>query len=403
MDQQYATYVKVSPLQLGVAFVVVFVVGFLLGNQITVIQAQTSPSSDAGVLAPVRQAYDIIQRDYIGDVEGDVLIDGALSGMIDALDDLYSGYLNRDANERFSQSLSGDMEGIGATIRTVPDTGEIEIVNTLPDAPAREAGVQAGDIFYAVDGEEVLGLDQMELLPLVRGPAGTSVTITFLRGDDLVDITIVRARFEVPSVDYELLDGDIAYVYLIDFSARSRRQLDEAFDELDVNNRAGLVLDLRGNPGGLLTSATEVTSAFIEEGVILYELFGDGTERNFPADGSYYGLEVPVVLLVDQTSASASELLAGALQDNGLATVVGDVTFGKGTVQVINQLSNGGGLRLTIAEWLTPNRNSIEGVGIQPDIVVPITEDFDFERDGDIQLQAALDFLLEAAGALAAP
>lgn len=398
MEKQYVTYVRINPFQLGTAFIVVFIIGFLLGNQITVIQAQSNTNAtEAEVLSPVYQAYDYIQDTYIAQVEDTVLIDGAIDGMVRALEDQFSAYLVPDANERFNASLSGDMEGIGATIRVIPETGEIEVVNTLPNTPARAAGVQAGDIFYAVNGEDVLGLDQMELLPLVRGPAGTPVTITFKRGDELVDITITRERFEIPSVEYELLNDDIGYIYLIDFSARSRSQIDEALNMLDVNNLNGLVLDLRGNPGGLLTSAIEVTSAFLPDGVVLYEVFGDGSERIFQADGSFYGVTVPITVIVDRASASASELFAGALQDRELATIVGDVTFGKGSVQVIHQLVNGGGLRITIARWLTPLRNSINEVGVTPDILVPITEDFDFERDGDIQLQAAINYLLELA------
>jgi carboxyl-terminal processing protease len=400
MEKQYVTYVRINPFQLGVAFVMVFIVGFLLGNQITIIQAQTNttPSNNEDVLAPVYQAYSYIQESYITPIEDEVLINGAIEGMTNALQDPFSAYLAPDLNERFNESLAGDMEGIGATIRTIPETGEIEIVNTLPNTPARAVGLQAGDIFYAVNGESVVGLDQLELLPLVRGKAGTSVTITFLRGDELVEVTIIRERFDVPTVEYERLPNDIGYIYLVEFNARSREQLDAALDDLDVNNLNALVIDLRGNPGGLLTSAIEVTSAFLPDGAVLYEVFGDGSERIFQTDGSFYGVTVPVVLLVDRGSASAAELFAGAMQDRGLATIVGDVTFGKGSVQVIHQLINGGGLRVTVARWLTPLRNSIDTIGVTPDILVPITEDFDFQRDGDIQLQAALDYIYESLG-----
>ncbi len=387
-------------MQLGVFIVVIFIIGFVLGNQITVIQAQSNviPAEAQRELQPIYEVYAALQADYVEDLEVDTLVNGAIDGMIAALDDPYSSYLTPEAYQNFDISLSGDMEGIGATIRTIEETGEIEIIDVLPNAPAEGAGVQPGDIFVAVDGEDVTGLDQLELLPLVRGPAGTEVTITFKRGEELVDIAIVRDRFEIPTVEYEVLDNQIGYVYMADFNQRSREQLDEALDTIDVNNLNGLVFDLRGNPGGLLTSAIEVTSAFLDDGVILYEEFGDGREEIFAADGTFYGIDVPIVVLVNQGSASASELFAGALQDTKTAVIVGDTTFGKGTVQTIQQLSNGGGLRMTIARWLTPGRNSIAEVGVTPDVVVQIPEDFDFEREGDIQLQAAVDYLLDQVG-----
>jgi len=405
MDRVHNTTVKVNPLQLGMFVIAIFIIGFVLGNQITVIQAQggSIPPAAQADLQPIYEVYAAIQTDYVEEVEVDTLINGAIDGMIGSLEDPYSSYLTPQAFQNFDVSLSGDMEGIGATIRTIEETGEIEIIDVLPNAPAEAAGVQSGDIFVAVDGEDVTGLDQLELLPLVRGPAGSEVTITFKRGEDLVDIDIVRDRFEIPTVEYEVLENDIGYIFMADFNQRSREQLDEALSEIDVNNLNGLVFDLRGNPGGLLTSAIEVTSAFLDDSVILYEQFGDGREQVFEDDGTFYGIDVPIIVLVNQGSASASELLAGALQDTGSAVIVGDTTFGKGTVQTIRELSNGGGLRITVARWLTPERNSIAEVGVTPDIAIQIPEDFDFERDGDIQLQAAIDYLLERAGIEPAP
>jgi carboxyl-terminal processing protease len=399
MNKVTRTYVQISPFQLAIALVTVFVVAFLLGNQITMIDAQGNviPESAQEDFQPIYEVYQSIQQQYVEDVETDTLINGAIDGMVTSLEDQYSAYLSPEAYTQFDISLSGDMEGIGATIQT-NEADEVEIINVLPGTPAEAAGVQPGDVFTAVDGQDVTDLDQLELLPLVRGPAGTEVTITFRRGEDLVDITITRDRFEVPTVTSEVLDNNIGYVYMTDFNQRSREQLDEALTEIDVNNLNGLIFDLRGNPGGLLTSVIEVTSAFQQDGVILYEEFGDGREEIFETNGTFAGITVPIAVLVNEGSASASELLAGALQDNELATIIGETTFGKGTVQTIQPLSNGGGLRLTIAKWFTPDRNSISGVGITPDIRVSIPEDFEFERDGDIQLQAAVEFIAEEAG-----
>lgn len=376
------------------AFLVVFIVGFLLGNQVTYIdsQARNDQTLD-GLFSPLYQVYFLIQENYIDDVDDQALVDGAIEGMVDALGDRYSSYLTPEVNQHFTDSLTGDMEGIGATIYTNDDE-RVEVVNTLPNTPAQEAGVRAGDIFYAVDGLDVTAMTQEELLPLVRGPAGTTVTITFQRGEEFVEFEITRRRFEIPTIEAELVADDrMGYVQVLDFGNRTRARLDEALDQLNINELDGLILDVRGNPGGLLTSTVEVISAFVEDGAILYEVFGDGSEQVFEVDGSFYGVTVPIVILVDQASASASEVLAGTLQDYDLATVIGDVTFGKGTVQVLQPLMNGGGLRVTIAKWLTPSRKSISEVGITPDILVTLPEDFDFERDGDLQLAAAIDYL----------
>lgn len=380
--------------QLIGAFLVVFIIGFLFGNQVTLIKSQTRPeSSNESLFASLYQAYFLIQEYYIDDIDEEALVDGAIDGMVNALGDRYTAYLPPDVNQHFHESLSGDMEGIGATIR-MNDENLVEVVNTLPNTPAEEAGVMSGDIFYAVDGVDVFGMVQDELLPLVRGRAGTDVLITFKRGEDLVDIKITRRRFEVPTIEYELIEDDrIAYIRLFEFNSRTRERLDTALDSLNVNERDGLIVDVRGNPGGLLDSTVEVVSAFVQKGPILHEVFGDGSKTTLEADGSLYGVDVPIVVLVDQGSASAAEVFAGVLQDYELATVIGDTTFGKGTMQALEHLMNGGGLRVTIAKWLTPLGQSIAEVGITPDVIVPIPEDFDFDRDGDIQLTAAIEYL----------
>jgi carboxyl-terminal processing protease len=262
----------------------------------------------------------------------------------------------------------------------------------LKGTPADTAGLKAGDIFAKVDGEDVAGMSQLELAGKVRGPEGTTVVITVKRGEDLTDFTIIRAKITIPTVESRMLDNNIGYVKLNDFNVHAREQVDIALDTLDVDNLDGLVFDLRGNPGGLLSSAIDITSAFIKDGTILVEDFGDGSEQVYSANGSYIGVSVPMVVLVDNNSASASELVAGALQDRDRAIILGETTFGKGTVQTWQSLVNGGGVRLTIARWLTPDRHWIHEEGIIPDVVVEWpTEDRDSENDP--QLQAAIDQL----------
>ncbi|MCA9891524.1 MAG: S41 family peptidase [Anaerolineae bacterium] len=373
----------------------VFTAGFALGNLNTPSEAQTAFGDTDEAFAPLYQVFNLIQSEYVDAdiVEVPALVNGAIQGMVDSLGDQYSGYMQPTVFDMFNTDLSGDVEGIGVVIRTIEETGEIEVVNVLEGAAARSAGVLPGDIFWEVDGQSVIGMNQTELAGIVRGPAGTDVTITFKRDEAFIELTITRVRFSVPIVTSEVLDGNIAYVSLAEFNGNAAEELANTFEELDVNSRAGLIFDLRGNPGGLLRSAVEVASLFIQDGTILYESFGDGTEEIFEATGDYAGIEVPIVVLVDEGSASASELVSGAMKVRGVATLIGETTFGKGTVQTVQPLDNGGGLRLTIARYLLPDRNWIHDIGVDPDVLVEWNPQTTEEMEGDDpQLQAAIEF-----------
>ncbi|NWG18021.1 MAG: S41 family peptidase, partial [Chloroflexi bacterium] len=342
---------------------------------------------------PFWQVYNLIADEYLEPVEPEALVDGAIQGMFDVLGDEFSGYMSPDIYPMMNADLSGHVEGIGALVETVEETGAIRIASVLEGSPAEAAGIRDGDIFVEVDGEDVTGISQMELVTKVRGPAGTVVNLTMQRGDQLLKFSVTRARIEVPNLEYKILDNNIGYVKMRDFSADARTKLDEVLQDINVNELDGLVFDLRGNPGGLLSTAIDIASAFIKDGTILIEDFGNGEQRVFEANGTYIGVSVPLVLLVDEDSASASELVAGALQDRGRATIIGETTFGKGTVQTWRELVNGGGVRLTIARWLTPNGNWIHDVGIMPDIVVEWTPDGNNDT-ADPQLEAAISYLL---------
>lgn len=378
----------------------VFITGFYAGNIHSSSQAQGrfALGDTEEAFEPMWEVFNAIQNDYVDSSSVDVptLVNGAISGMVDALGDQYSNYLTPDAYSQFNNDLSGNFEGIGVVIRTLEETGEIEVVSILNGSPALDAGVRPGDIFYEVDGQRIEGMSQTELATLVRGPAGTDVEITFDRDGELITLNITRARIELPNVETEILENNIAYLSLNDFSTVARQQINEALETLDVNSRNGFIFDLRGNPGGLLSSAIDVGSLFIEDGVLLYEAFGNGTEQTFEVNGTFGDINVPIVVLVDESSASASELVAGAIQDRGVATLIGETTFGKGTVQTIRPLSNGGGLRLTVARYLLPSRRWIQDVGVVPDIIVEWNPETVEEINGDDpQLQAAIDFLID--------
>jgi carboxyl-terminal processing protease len=388
------------PLHLGGSFllaVVIFISGYAVGSLPQVqsdAQGRPALSDTDQAFQPLWDAFAIIESRYIDPVDVDDLVGGAIKGMADSLGDAHSGYI-RPEHCPTSRNFSGEFSGIGVTVKTDEDTGQIKIVSVIPNTPADRAGVLPGDIFHQVDGRSVSGLTQAELSALVPGPRGTSVTIVLKRDDELVTFEIVREVFAAPNVAYEILAGNIAYISMLDFHDLSRSQLDEAFDAVDVHGAKGLIFDIRNNPGGTLASAIDIGNAFIEDGVLLRQVSRDHSEEITRTSGGYANIEVPIVVLVDETSASASEVIAGAMQDNGVAIILGETTFGKGTVQNLPTLSNGGCLRLTVSRWLTPNGHWIHKQGITPDIIVESNpaEGKSENNVDDPQLAAAIRYL----------
>lgn len=376
--------------------VIIFAAGFVAGNvsllSRTNAQGRVALSDTDEAFEPFWDAFSIIESRYVDPIEVDVLVNGAIDGMVDVLNDEHSGYIRPELYET-TTDFSGEFSGIGVTIRTNPETEEIEVVTVIPNSPAEGVGVESGDIFFEVDGESVVGMTQAELVTIVPGPRGTEVNITFKRGEELVNYDIVRDVFEIPNVSSEIVGDNIAHIVMLDFNAVSRSQLDDALEEVDINNTNGLIFDMRGNPGGTLASAIEIGSAFIEDGVLLRQVSRDKSEEITRTNGNYADIDVPIVVLIDETSASASEVIAGAMQDYDVATLIGETTFGKGTVQNIPQLSNGGGLRITIKRWLTPNGAWIHEQGITPDIIVEWEPESVEDLENDIQLQEAINYL----------
>lgn len=372
----------------------IFVGGFAIGTLSTVIHAQNGdlPPEAAEAFDPLSEVYEMIQNQYIDDIDAQTLADGALHGMVEALGDRFSSYMSPEEYEMMSDDLEGQIEGIGVVIRTDEETGIVEVVGLLDGAPAQLAGILPGDIFHAVDDVLVETMSQYELATRVRGPQGSIVKVTMQRGDNLIDFNVTRESITVPNVETDVIDDRIGYVRLNQFSATARADLDAALESLNVNSLDGFILDLRDNPGGLLSSAIDIASAFIPDGLILTEAFSDSAQQEYMATGDFAGIEVPIVVLINEGSASASELVAGAMQDRDVATIIGETSFGKGTVQTWNTLSNGGGVRLTVARWLTPSGAWIHESGVTPDIMVEWTQT-DFSDPNDPQINAAVDFL----------
>jgi len=387
-----------------------FGIGYIIGTHNPVQPALAQQTTTSDLFAPLLEVYDLLEAQYVNEIDPQAMLDGAIRGMVEILDDPYTNYVDPDYFPFVNQELSGSIEGIGVVIAE-NDAGQIEIINVLENTPAQRAGLQSGDIFVGVNGEDVSDLTYLELSSRVRGRAGTTVDLDMQRGDTVVSFTVERARIEIPNVEYEVLDGNIGYIKMAQFSSDARQKVDEALAALDVESLNGLIFDLRDNPGGYLSAAVEIAGLFMEQGVVLVEEFGDGSqqvfeirngqgiqilgdnqERTYVNNAAYFGADIPVVVLVNERSASASELVAGAWQDNNTVTIMGETTFGKGTVQIQNQLSNGGGLRYTIARWLTPMGEWISGTGISPDIAIALTEEM-VALGQDTQLKAALEFL----------
>lgn len=331
----------------------------------------TNEFLDSATARALIQSYGALKSGYLEDVDDDVLIEGAISGMLGALEDPYTYYKTPQAAARDMQDQSGSFEGIGAVLTSrdrVSNQG-VEVLQVYSGGPASLAGVQRGDMFNEVDGVDVTAMTPTEVADLVRGPGGTVVELVMRRPgqEELVTFEITRGTIQIVSVEKALLDNNVGYVALTTFANRQlTEQMTEAIDELQAQGATSLVLDLRDNSGGFLDQGILVADAFLNTGDIVFQRSRGVTQRIASADPGWYDL--PMVVLVNSNSASASEIVAGALQDHDRALVVGERTFGKGVAQNVLPLSNGGQLVYMSFEWLTPERRSISAEGITPDI-----------------------------------
>jgi carboxyl-terminal processing protease len=353
------------------------------------------PASDRDTLMqPFWEAWGIVHDQFVDQPLDDTkLVRGAIEGMINALGDEQSSYMDPDTYRQANIPLEGSYEGIGAWVDSQAEF--LTIIAPMPGSPAETAGLKPGDAVIAVDGEDMTGVDPSLVIRKVMGPAGTTVVLTIQRSGvaQPLEFEIIRANISVPSTDSRMIEGDIAYIHLFTFGQSSTDELRSALKELMAQNPSGLILDLRGNGGGFLTTAIEVASQFVPDGVIMTEHFGDGRIQTYEADRGGLATEIPMVVLIDAGSASASEIVAGAIQDRGRGKLVGETSFGKGSVQNWVPLqSDGGAVRVTIARWYTPNGRLIDQTGLKPDVEVQRTDD-DVLNNRDPQLDRAVELL----------
>ena len=361
-------------------------------------------------LEVIWETYSLLVREYVDreKVDPAVLSEAAVRGMIDALGDRYSSYIDPETYALEQQNFRGNFEGIGATVDLSPDGTRVIIIAPLEGSPAKLAGIKAGDKILAVDGKDATGWSVVDAVNQIRGRRGTPVVLTVehVGSLDAVDVTIIRDTIEQPSVRVrQLADEPYGVLRIESFTAETARETREGVEELIEGGAGGIIIDLRGNPGGLLTATVDTASEFLTRGLVTYEIDGRGSRDDWEVRKGGKFPNIPLVVLVNGFSASGSEVLSGALQDHGRAVVIGTQTFGKGSVNLLRGLSNDGGVYLTIARWYTPNGRSLEEEGVTPDVVVEFPSaarqrDLDFE---DPQLAAAikqLDFQVATTAAL---
>jgi carboxyl-terminal processing protease len=371
-----------------------YIVGYVTTSRNTDSETTSSGAENTDALfAPFWEAWQIVQTHYLEQpVDDEKLMQGAIRGMLDALGDQHTSYMDPSEFEDANAPLEG-YDGIGAYVNT--DGELLTIIEPIDGSPAEAADLRAGDQIIAIDGEDVTGMLPENARLKVLGPAGSKVILTILREgvEQPFDVEITRAHIVIPSVESEMLEGQIAYVSLSTFGETSAEDLSNAIEQLLAQNPKALILDLRNNSGGYLDIAIDIGSLFLSDGVVAYEEYGDGTRITYETTGEAIAADIPMIVLVNEWSASASELVAGALQDRGRAQIVGAVTFGKGTVQSWIPWSNDqGAVRVTIARWLTPNGDNVHETGLTPDYEVAYTEE-DMLAGNDPQLERAIELL----------
>ncbi len=337
----------------------------------------------------------LIDQYYIGDVDEAELSEGVYKGYIEGLGDPYSVYYDEEETEQMNESLSGEFGGVGALMSQDRDTGVITVLQVYDGSPAQEAGMRDGDTLYKVEGEEVTGEDLSDVVSKVKGEKGTQVTLTVLRADtgEEEELTITRDTIQAQTVSHEMKEDNVGYIRIAEFDAVTYDQYKEALEDLESQGMEKLIVDLRSNPGGNLDTVCDILDLMLPEGLIVYTEDKNGEREEYTSDEEHQ-FDKPLVVMMNGYSASASEIFAGAIQDYGLGQIVGTQSYGKGVVQSIFDLQDGTSVKLTIAEYFTPNGRSIDGEGITPDVEVEYQYD-ENDPEADNQLDRAMEVLAQ--------
>ena len=378
----------------SVAFLAGFAARASFAPEPTTAAVEPAHSEEEEAFRVFWEAWHILERDFYGGLpDAQEMTYSAIRGVIDDLDDKYTAFLDPEMAAVVREDMSGSFEGIGAVVN-MNDDGQLEIIRAFGDKPAARAGLKPGDIVLAVGDVAIEEMSVFEAVALIRGPAGSVARLMIKRQgvEEPFVVEVVRQKIEMPVVESKMLDDGIAYLKLAEFNAQAASKLKADLQSLLAEEPRGLILDLRDNPGGFLNVSVEIGSQFVGEGSILVEKLKDGQHRDYPAQSGGLATDIPLVVLVNGGTASASEIVAGAIQDAGRGILIGEQTLGKGSVQLSHYLSDGSELRVTIARWFTPNGRAIHEEGLAPNIQVDMTEE-DIEAGRDPQLQRAIEYL----------
>lgn len=410
MDQQPETKPEQPPVRRAFRinpfiFVIVLFLTAIASAGVTMLALTTGDEKVAEVIQPTERqefsrlydVYDQLREQYYTDFDQEELVNGAINGMVDALGDPYSDYLNQEEAAQFDESISSSFQGIGAEIQE--QNGVITVVSPIKNSPAERAGIMPNDKILSVDGEDIRGFSASEAVLLIRGEKGSEVTLTIQRGEaEPIEVTITRDDIPIETVYTEMLDGNVAHISISSFSHDTYQELLDALDEMEAQGMEKLLLDVRQNPGGLLNVAVDIASLFVEEGQPVLQIEQQGEATILPAVEAER-VTVPTAVIIDGGSASASEIIAAALSESADIPVVGLPSFGKGTVQSVEDLADGSNIKLTTAKWLTPEGNWIHEEGVQPDEVVEYP-DYASLAPLDPAVELSLDLQSEQVGVL---
>lgn len=352
-------------------------------------------TQDSAVQAKLTKLETYIRGYYLDEIDDKQLEDYLYYGLVAGLGDPYAAYYNEEETQSMLDSSSGNYCGIGAVFSQNLVTGIITVSKVYEGCPSYEAGILPEDILYMVEGEDVTGQDLTNVVTKIKGEEGTEVTISMLRGEEILDFTMKRQMIQVPTIEYEMLENQVGYILITEFDGVTSEQFSVGLKDLQSKGMQGLVIDLRNNGGGSLDAVCEIADELLPEGLIVYTEYNDGERIDRNSDAAW--ADVPMSVIINGASASASEILSGALQDHGVATIVGTQSYGKGIVQSVLDLQDGTALKLTSAKYYTPNGNNIHGVGITPDVEIDLPEELKTEvtlsLEEDVQLQKAIEVL----------
>ncbi|MFZ7121229.1 MAG: S41 family peptidase [Eubacteriaceae bacterium] len=396
-------------------YIIIFIILLILSNMATLILSngmsiavgdkvivQTKDSNTAEYITKLLNLKNEILSSYYQDVDEDELLEGALIGMFQAVGDPYTVYYDEDQFQSYMEQIQGTYVGIGVVV-TMDDNNIVTVVSPIEGSPGKKAGLVSGDKIVKVNNEEIIGLNLTEVVAKIKGDQGTEVTLTIQREgfDELIEKTLIREEIVMKSVNSEVLDGDLGYLTITQFENYTSKEFNENLDKLLDENIKGLIVDVRDNPGGRMDTVVEIVDRLMGESVIVYTEDKAGN-KDYKYSDEKNKLDLPIVVLINGGSASASEIFAGALQDTNSATIVGTTSFGKGIVQRMSDLGDGTGYKVTVSEYFTPNGRNIHDKGIEPDVEIEMPLDLKYESDysleKDVQLNRAIEVLKDKIG-----